>query len=95
MAERLRSTGRKSNVPPAAGAAWRTAETASITTIQASAALAAAAKNAPRQPAPVARMSAQRNDSAPEMPMLAACPAVARDSSLASTRSASSFSPVM
>src|SRR4029079_11926361 len=69
--------------------------TAQATSSHASAALAAAATKAARQPARLAMKSAQANDKAPEIPMLAACPAVARDMSLPSTRSARSLSPVI
>jgi len=54
-----------------------------------------AAKKAAFQLAAAAIRSPQANDSAPEMPMLAAWPAVARDIIFASTRSASSLRPVM
>ena len=59
----------------------------------ASAALTPPTKKAARQPASSATMSAQANDSAPEMPMLAACPAAARDTSFASILSARSLRP--
>ena len=55
----------------------------------------AAAANAPRHPTQRFSAPAKRNDSAPAMPMPAACPATARDMSAGSTRSASSLRPVM
>ncbi len=98
MAERLRSTGRKSNragcLPGAAGGG-RWAGTTSATVSQATAALAAASMKAARHPACSAIRSAQTKESAPEMPMLAAWPVTARDIIRASTWSARSFRPVM
>ena len=58
-------------------------------------AVAAEIVKAARQPNWSASTSPSRNETAPEMPMLAACPVTARDIILASTWSASSFSPVM
>jgi hypothetical protein len=98
MAERLRSTGRKSNSIPlllGLGGARAPRGTASAIRSQASAALAAATKKAARQPARSAIRPAQPNDSAPETPMLAAWPAAARDKSFASTSSARSLRPIM
>src|SRR5262245_39688662 len=97
MAERLRKTGRKSNSAPSFGGTLdRDAHgTARKMTAQASAALAAASTNVARHPARLATRSAHANERAPEMPILAAVPGVARDMSLPSTRSASSLSPVI
>src|SRR4051812_19733757 len=97
MAERLRSTGRKSKrALLVAGEAVRARHgTAIMTSSQARAALADAAKNVAFHPADRAIRSAQEKESAPETPMLAACPAVARDMSFPCTLSARSFRPVM
>src|SRR3954469_9231346 len=97
MAERLRSTGRKSNRPPsfAERGVGGVHGTAKNTMPQASAALAAAAKNAAFQLAKRLIRWAQANESAPAIPMLAACAAVARDMSFPSTLSARSLRPVM
>jgi hypothetical protein len=75
MAERLRSTGRKSNKRPSLGveAAGRVDGTASRTMAHASAADAAAAKNAAGQLAIRVTRSAHANESEPATPMLAAC----------------------
>src|SRR5215207_2736667 len=97
MAERLRSTGRKSKRALLLGgeAARVRHGTTSMTTSQARAALAEAAKNVAFHPADRAMRSAQEKESAPETPILAACPAVARDMSFPCTLSARSFRPVM
>ena len=63
--------------------------------IQAIEAVTAEMAKAERQPNWSASTSPSRKESAPEMPMLAAWPVTARDIILASTWSASSFSPVM
>jgi hypothetical protein len=98
MAERLRSTGRKSNsLPPSSGGAGGAplpgTETATI--VQAMAALIPAAMKAQCQPAKWAMRSPVAKESAPDTPMLAACAATARDIIRSSTRSASSLRPVM
>ena len=97
MADRLRRTGRKSKSAPAAAWAGRRARAgAQRNTISQPivAAMAAPAK-APRQPSHRPIVPANTNEIAPAMPMLAACPATARDMSAGSTRSASSLRPVM
>ena len=97
MAERLRSTGRKSKSAAPRGASprcgLRGAKSATIN--HAVAANAAATPNAARQPSQRSVTPARRNDTPPATPMLAAWPATARDISAGSTRSASSFGPVM
>ena len=60
--------------------------------IQATSALTDAAMKADCHPKPRASRSPVANDNAPDAPMLAACPAVARDINFGSTRSASSLS---
>ena len=97
MAERLRSTGRKSKSAAPRGASPRRglggAKSATIS--HAAAAKAAAVPKAPRQPSQRSVTPASKNDTPPATPMLAAWPATARDISAGSTRSARSFSPVM
>src|SRR5262245_54891773 len=98
MAERLRKTGRKSNNASLLAVMGRDRPppgTAQPTSSAASAALMLATMKAARHPPTLAIKAAQAKDSAPETPMLAAWPAVARDNSLPSTRSARSLRPVM
>ena len=98
MAERLRSTGRKSNsacAAPAGRVGGLRPGTASATASQATAAVPAAIRKAACHPKCVAIWSPSTKESAPEMPMLAAWPVTARDIIRASTWSASSFSPVI
>jgi hypothetical protein len=52
-------------------------------------------RKAAGQPARSARNAAYAKETAPEIPIDAACPAAARDISLASTLSARSLTPVM
>src|SRR5262245_35046593 len=85
MAERLRKTGRKSNnasLPTVMRRDRPPRGTAQPTSSAASAALTLATMKAARHPPALAIRSAQAKDSAPETPMLAAWPAVARDNSL-------------
>ena len=98
MADRLRRTGRKSKSRAgrrADGARAPAAGPRANTMSQAASAASPAAANAPRHPSHWPSAPANTNESAPAMPMLAACPATARDISAGSTRSASSLSPVM
>src|SRR3954454_667680 len=98
MADRFLSTGRKSKSDrtDCDGLDRFTCRGALSATINhAIAALALAPRNAARQPKAPATRPAQANDSAPEIPMLAAWPAVARDMSFSSTLSARSFKPVI
>ncbi len=97
MAERLRSTGRKSKSAPEAAAAGRRSRAGAQTNTISQPTIAAtpAAAKAPRQPSHRPIVPANTNEIAPAMPMLAACPATARDMSAGSTRSASSLRPVM
>ena len=82
----LRKTGRKLKRPSAGGTGFLARRGASSATmIQAAAAERLAQKKAIFQPPRLASRSAQAKESAPEMPMLAAWPAVARDICFAST----------
>lgn len=100
MAEQLAKTGRKSNnaIPegPIALASGRVCLGANRAAIsQAPPAPPPATMKAARQSQNAATVPAKTNDKADAIPMLAACQVTARDSSLPSTRSANSFSPVI